>query len=111
MRTLLAALLACLVLTMTAGAQEEQGSAADELAVRLFHLGMTALELAGQAGRNVDRRELYDKAIEAFRAILVNRPELTRVRLELARVFFLKGQDGLAKRHFEVVLAGVVPPP
>ena len=110
MRALLAALLACLVLTTTAGAQEEEGSAADEPAVRLFNLGMTALELAGQAGSNAERRELNDKAIEAFRAILVNRPELTRVRLELARVFFLKGQNGLARRRFEAVLVGGVPP-
>ena len=33
------------------------------------------------------------------------------MRLELARTFFLKGQDGLARRHFELVLAGGVPPP
>ena len=92
MRIVLAALLACLMLT-TAAAQEEQGSAADEPAARLFDLGMTALELAEQADRNAERRELYDKATQAFRAILVNRPELIRVRLELARVFFLKGQD------------------
>ena len=32
------------------------------------------------------------------------------MRLELARVFFLKGQDGLARRHFELVLAGGMPP-
>ena len=32
------------------------------------------------------------------------------MRLELARTFFLKGQDGLARRHFELVLAGGVPP-
>ena len=43
--------------------------------------------------------------------ILVNRPELIRVRLELARTFFLRGRDGLARRHFELVLAGGVPPP
>ena len=29
-----------------------------------------------------------------------------RVRLELARAFFLKGEDSLARRHFERVLAG-----
>ena len=32
------------------------------------------------------------------------------MRLELARTFFLNGQDGLARRHFELVLAGGVPP-
>ena len=34
-----------------------------------------------------------------------------RVRLELARAFFLKGEDSLARRHFEQVLAGGVPEP
>ena len=110
MRMLLAAVLACLVLTTIADAQE-QPSAADERTARLFELGMTALEIAERTDGDEARRELYDRAIEAFRAILVNRPDLVRVRLELARVFFLKGQDGLARRHFEAVLAGGVPRP
>ena len=71
---------------------------------------MTALAASERADSDDARRELYDKAIAAFRLILVNRPELIRVRLELARTFFLKGQDGLARRHFELVLAGGVPP-
>ena len=41
--------------------------------------------------------------------MLVRRPELVRVRLELARAFFLKGEDTLARRHFEQVLAGKPP--
>ena len=32
------------------------------------------------------------------------------MRLELARAFFLKGEDDLARRHFEHVLAGEPPP-
>ncbi len=111
MRTLLAALLACLVLTTIAAAQEEPGTTVEERTARLFDLGMTALEIAGRTDSSAIRRELYDKAIEAFRAILINHPELVRVRLELARTFFLGGQDGLARRHFEAVLAGGVPPP
>ena len=47
-----------------------------------------------------------DEAIMAFRAILIRHPGLVRVRLELARAFFLKGEDSLARRHFEHVLAG-----
>ena len=39
----------------------------------------------------------------------MNRPELVRVRLELARAFFYKGEDGLARGHFQRVLAGEVP--
>ena len=109
MTTLLAALLACLML-MTATAQEEP-NAVDEPTARLFDLGMTALEIAERTDSSATRRDLYDKATQAFRTILVNRPDLVRVRLELARVFFLKGQDGLARRHFEAVLAGGVPPP
>ena len=100
MRMLLAAVVACLVLTTMATAQEEQGTTVEGRTAQLFTLGMEAAE-AGD----------YDSAIQAFRAILVNRPDLVRVRLELARVFFLKGQDGLARRHFEAVLAGGVPRP
>ena len=52
---------------------------------------------------------MLDKAIAAFRAMLVAKPELVRVRLELARAFFLKDEDRLARRHFELVLAGKPP--
>ena len=34
----------------------------------------------------------------------------TRVRLELARAFFLRGEDALANAQFESVLAGDLPP-
>ena len=46
-----------------------------------------------------------------MRRLLVNEPGLVRVRLELARAFFLKGEDTLATRHFEQVLAGKPPAP
>ena len=111
MPILLAALLACLMLTTTAAAQETPEADDDDRTAILFHIGTTALAEAEQADSDDARRELYDKAIAAFRLILVNHPQLIRVRLELARTFFLKGQDGLARRHFEAVLAGGVPPP
>lgn len=56
-----------------------------------------------------DRHALLDEAITAFRAMLIDRPELVRVRLELALAFFLKGEDDLARTHFEHVLAGEPP--
>ena len=77
----------------------------------LFLYGLAALETSQQADVPQEtRKTLLDEAIASFRAMLVNRPDLVRVRLELARAFFLKGQDGLARRHFRLVLAGGVPP-
>ncbi len=74
----------------------------------LFRQGMTALVHATKV--EGDRRdELLDEAIAAFRKMLVADPSLVRVRLELARAFFLKGEDTLARRHFEQVLAGKPP--
>ena len=108
----MAALLVCVCLSAVATAQETPlGAGDEERDAILFGIGMKALEEAAQAETDEAREALYDKAIAAFRIILVNRPELVRVRLELARVFFIKGQDGLAQRHFELVLAGGVPPP
>ena len=77
----------------------------------LFQTGMEALHAAHTAADREARVEKLDEAIAAFRSILVNRPELVRVRLELARAFFLKEEDTLARRHFEQVLAGRPPPP
>ena len=76
----------------------------------LFEEGMQAVREADRA--EGDRRDaLLDEAIDSFRAMLVADPRLVRVRLELARAFFLKGEDRLAKRHFEHVLAGNPPLP
>ena len=80
---------------------------ADETAAR-FNAGMTAMREAAHSEPD-KRDELLDKAIAEFRAILVARPDLVRVRLELARAFFLKEEDTLARRHFEIVLAGKPP--
>ncbi len=77
----------------------------------LFQTGMEALAAAHATADREARDGKLDEAIAAFRAILVDRPELVRVRLELARAFFLKEEDALARRHFEQVLAGRPPPP
>lgn len=48
----------------------------------------------------------YDTAISLFRRILVREPEAERVRLELARSFFLKGDYDNADRQFRFARAG-----
>ena len=57
------------------------------------------------------RAALLDEAIAAFHTLLIADPRLLRVRLELARAFYFKGEDELARRHFEHVLVGGVPEP
>ncbi|HKU55342.1 MAG TPA: surface lipoprotein assembly modifier [Rhizomicrobium sp.] len=48
----------------------------------------------------------YDTAISLFRRILVREPATERVRLELARAFFLKGDYDNADRQFRFARAG-----
>lgn len=75
-----------------------------------FLLGLVAIEASRMAGvSETDRVALLDEAIATLHEVLVDRPELVRVRLELARAFFYKGEDSLARGHFERVLAGEVP--
>ena len=105
----------CFLATLTfllclpaAGLAATNELSSDDLEAR-FQRGMAAVGEAidtPDAGR---RDALLDEAIEAFHAMLVTNPRLVRVRLELARAFFLKREDRLAKRHFEEVLAGDVP--
>ena len=78
----------------------EQARPADdrEWVERLFLLGRIEIQL-GRPGH----------AAERFEAILARRPELTRVRLELARAYFLAGQDDKAKHHFTSSLADELP--
>ena len=52
---------------------------------------------------------LLDEALGALRILPIGRPELVRVRLDLVRAFFLKGEDRLARRHFEQVFACTPP--
>ncbi len=100
MRSLFAALL--LLLSLPAAAQDMSAQ---------FQEGMKAVEQA-VVEQDEDRRDaLLDEAIAAFREMLVADPGLVRVRLELARAFYFKGEDSLARRHFEAVLAGGVPEP
>ena len=79
----------------------------------LFETGLATLGAAqatppSEAG---DREVLLDASIAAFRAILAEHPGFLRARLELARAFFLRGRDGLARRHFELALAASPPAP
>ena len=77
----------------------------------LFNRGMAALAVSQLDELNEEvRQALYDEAIAAFRFILIDNPELVRVRLELARAFFFSGRDDLAQGHFERVLASPLPP-
>ena len=77
-----------------------------------FNIGLAAANAAQKPDIAEAKREaLLDEAIAAFRTMLIADPGLVRVRLELARAFFLKGGDRLATRHFEQVLAGKPPAP
>ena len=78
----------------------------------LFLLGLAAIEASRRpAVAEADREALLDEAIAALHTMLIDQPGLVRVRLELARAFFYKGEDGLSGEHFERVLAGNPPAP
>ena len=75
-----------------------------------FLLGLAATQASQMPGLAEEERDtLLDEAIAAFRSMLIDRPELVRVRLELALAFFFKGEDDLSRTHFEHVLAGNPP--
>ncbi len=65
---------------------------------RLFLLGMAETRLG-----------LLPEAAARFEAILALRPDLTRVRLELARAYHLLGRDEKARFHFEASLGDELP--
>lgn len=63
-----------------------------------FLLGMIAMQ-----------GEDFEAAVEYFRSILDNRPDLVRVRLELARALFSLKRDQAAAYHFRLALADGLP--
>ena len=99
-----AAILVCLTLGAPARGQDMAG---------LFRAGMGARPRlpSGRACLRTSATSCLTRPSPLFRAMLFRRPALVRVRLELARAFFLKGEDRLARRHFEQVLAGTPPAP
>ena len=70
----------------------------EEQIERLFLLGLIEARLG-----------LPREAAVRFETILARRPELTRVRLELARVYHALGRDEKARFHFEASLADELP--
>ena len=75
-----------------------------------FLIGLAAIGASRRPGvAEADREALLDEAISALHVMLIDRPSLVRVRLELARAFFLKGENDQSRRHFERVLAGNPP--
>ncbi|MDE0095123.1 MAG: surface lipoprotein assembly modifier [Gammaproteobacteria bacterium] len=65
---------------------------------RLFLLGIAE-----------SRLEMHGSAAQRFEAILARQPNLTRVRLELARAYHALGRDGKARFHFRASLADRLP--
>ena len=76
----------------------------------IFLVGLASVELSLQTDDEKTRQKLLVQAVTAFRTILNDDPNLMRVRLELARTFFLQNKDSLAREQFERVLAGNPPP-
>ena len=70
----------------------------EERIERLFLLGLIEARLG-----------FPRRAAQRFETILAQRPELTRVRLELARVYHTLGRDDKARFHFEASLADELP--
>ena len=77
--------------------QAEPGSEEDRIE-RLFLLGTIELRLGSP-----------EQAAERFEAILALRPELTRVRLELAKAHYLAGRVGKARDNLRLSLLNELP--
>ena len=80
----------------------ELAAAEDETLDRTQIQFLTAM-IAGARGE-------FSIAEEAFRKILDDKPDLVRVRLELARVLFAQRKDQSAAYHFRLALAAGLPP-
>ena len=78
--------------------EQARPASEDEKIERRFLLGKVYMRLG-----------MPRKAAEHFEAILTLRPDLTRVRLELASAHYAAGLNEKAKRHFELSLADGLP--
>ena len=76
--------------------------AARPLVAALINTPQYALQRHFLAGYIAVETGHFDEAITEFRAALVNQPQATRVRLELARALMLRGKDGGADYNYRL---------
>lgn len=70
----------------------------------------TEIDVSFLRGRIAEARRDFPAAIAEYRRILARRPDLIRVRLELARLLFLIKEDAASRYHFELALGANLPP-
>lgn len=116
-------LLAALLVSVSAHSRAELDTIKDAIAARQWTRAATELlrlegmpgvdgtEVRFLEGTMAMSRKQFDAAAQTFRRILDARPDLLRVRLELARALYLAGKDDAARSEFEKVLVADLPAP
>jgi outer membrane protein len=97
--------------TLQRAIAEGQWEAAEkELATLTGRIDVDPTEVLFLNGLVALGQKQFDRAADTYRRILDQRPGLARVRLELARTLFEKGDDEGARYHFERTLSAGLPP-
>ncbi len=91
-------------------AQRRFGEAAPMLAA-LEHAPQFAMQRQFLLGYSAVENGNLDEAAKQFRAALVNHPDQTRIRLELARTLMLQGKTTAADHHFRLAQGDSEIPP
>jgi tetratricopeptide (TPR) repeat protein len=90
-------------------AQKQWQAAQLELQEVALNPNADPIEVLFLGGLIAIENQNYATAISQFQRILIDHPNITRARLELARAYFLSGDDDGAQFQFERVLASDLP--
>jgi tetratricopeptide (TPR) repeat protein len=90
--------------------EQEKFQEAYDVLFRCYESNKDDIETNFLLGQACFGMKKFDDTIKYYDFILSKSPELHRVRLELARAYFEKGQYKEAKKEFEAVLATKPPP-
>lgn len=90
---------------------KQQYDLARQILEILLHRDPGAIELNFLMGQVDGDQGRLAAAVARYRSILVDHPDLVRVRLELARALFLLKDDDTAEYHFRLALADKNLPP
>lgn len=89
--------------------KEKKYQIAYDLFYKLFFNDLENIEINYFLGRSAFELKQYDDALIAYERVIIQKPEMTRVQLEIARTYFMQKDYHQSKQLFNIIKKGKHP--